>query len=88
MGEVMDGDSSYVGPYQGPLTALFNYPMYYTIRDVFAKGYSATNIRNRYNEEKSKFQDLYALGVFVDNHDNHRFLNPYEDSCNPNIKRF
>lgn len=33
------------------------------------------NIRNRYSEEQSKFRDITALGVFVDNHDNARFLN-------------
>lgn len=46
-------------------------------------GQSAYKIRDRYNEEQSKFKDLYATGVFVDNHDNARFLNQ-----NGNIKRF
>lgn len=35
MGECFNGDPAYVGPYQGPLTALFNYPMFYTISDIF-----------------------------------------------------
>jgi alpha-amylase len=35
MGECFNGDPAYVGPYQQDLTGLFNYPMYYTIRDVF-----------------------------------------------------
>jgi len=33
-----------------------------------------TNIRNRYQQEDGKFKDIDALGVFVDNHDNARFL--------------
>jgi len=38
------------------------------------------NIRNRFNEEQSKFKDIDALGIFVDNHDNARFLNSYHDN--------
>ena len=35
MGEVFNGNDAYVGDYQKYVTGLFNYPMYYTIRDVF-----------------------------------------------------
>jgi alpha-amylase len=49
--------------------------MYFTIKDIWGSGQSMYKIRDRYNEEKSKFKDLDALGVFVDNHDNARFLN-------------
>ena len=77
MGECFNGDPAYVGPYQGALSALFNYPMYYTISDVFGSHKSMTQIRNRYNAEAQHFSDIDALGVFVDNHDNARFLNRY-----------
>jgi alpha-amylase len=40
-------------------------------------------IRTRYAEEQSKFNDIDALGIFVDNHDNARFLNG-----NSNTQRF
>ena len=72
MGEVFNGNPGYVGDYQNYVTGLFNYPMYYTIKDIWAGGQSMYNIRNRYSEEHSKFKDLDALGVFVDNHDNQR----------------
>lgn len=36
------------------------------------------NIQNRYTAEQSHFSDLSLLGLFVDNHDNARFL------CNHN----
>jgi alpha-amylase len=78
MGECFNGDPAYVGPYQGSLTGLFNYPMYFTIKDVFGNGNSCYDIRNRFNEEKSHFQDITALGVFVDNHDNARFLHNFQ----------
>ena len=32
------------------------------------------NIRTQYNAEATTFKDVDALGVFVDNHDNPRFL--------------
>lgn len=35
MGECFNGNPAYVGPYQNYITALFNYPMYYTIKNVF-----------------------------------------------------
>jgi alpha-amylase len=79
MGEVFNGDSNYVGGYQGPVTAVFNYPMYFTIKDVFGSGKSMYNIKNRFAEEEGKFKDIDALGVFVDNHDNARFLNSFRD---------
>lgn len=75
MGECFNGDPNYVGPYQNDLTGLFNYPMFYTIRDVWQHGKSMWGIHNRYSQEGPAFRDLTALGVFVDNHDNARFLN-------------
>ena len=55
MGECFNGDPAYVGPYQGSLTGLFNYPMFYSISDVFGAGKSMYGIRNRYNQEASHF---------------------------------
>lgn len=74
MGECFNGDPAYVGPYQNYVTALFNYPMYYTINDVFGSGQFMGNIKTRYDAESKHFTDLSLLGLFVDNHDNARFL--------------
>ena len=52
MGENFNGDPAYVGPYQDHLTGVFNYPMYYTIKDVFGGKQSMYNIRNRYDDEE------------------------------------
>lgn len=38
------------------------------------------NIRSRYSVESSHFSDIDALGVFVDNHDNARFLNSQKNT--------
>ncbi len=51
MGEVFNGDSNYVGDYQNHVTGVFNYPMYFTIKDVFGSGQSMYNIKNRFAEE-------------------------------------
>jgi alpha-amylase len=82
MGECFNGDPAYVGPYQDSITALFNYPMYYTISDVFGNGDSFIKVSNRYSVENLAFTDVDALGVFVDNHDNARFLcnHPYQNA--------
>ena len=74
MGEAFNGDPRYVGDYQNYLTAVFNYPMYYTINNIWMNQQSMYQIRDRYNEEQNSFRDIDALGVFVDNHDNARFL--------------
>ena len=79
MGEVFNGDPAYVGPYQDCVSGLFNYPMYYSIRDVFQSGRSMSNLRQRWFEEEQKFKDIDALGIFVDNHDNARFLSANPD---------
>jgi len=75
MGEVFNGDPSFVGPYQECVSGLFNYPMYYSIRDAFQSRRSMSVLRQRWFEEEGKFRDIDALGIFVDNHDNARFLN-------------
>ena len=53
--------------------------MYYTIKDIWAYGKSMYGIRDRFNSEASTFNDIDALGIFVDNHDNARFLNANGD---------
>ena len=75
MRECSNQDVEYCAMYQIFLTAVFNYPMYYTIKDVFGAGQSMKNISDRFSEEDEKFIDVDALGIFVDNHDNPRFLN-------------
>jgi len=79
MGENFSGDPAYVGPYQVHVTAVFNYPMYYTIKSVFGGKQSMYGIKNRYEEEQQHFQDIDILGVFVDNHDNARFLKQFNE---------
>jgi alpha-amylase len=75
MGECFNGNDGYVGDYQNYVTGLFNYPMYYSIRDVFMYGKTMRTIADRWALNNKYFKDVDALGIFVDNHDNARFLN-------------
>lgn len=74
MGECFNGNDAYVGDYQNYVTALFNYPMYYSIRDVWMYGRTMRTIADRWSQNNQYFRDVDALGLFVDNHDNSRFL--------------
>ena len=39
------------------------------------------NIRSRWSDVGGNFKDVSALGIFVDNHDNARFLNSYNNKA-------
>ncbi len=73
IGEVFNGDPNYVGDYTHYLDAALDYPMYYTIHDVFGQNQSMQNIHNRYSSD-SVYRDPLTNGVFIDNHDVDRFL--------------
>jgi alpha-amylase len=77
MGEVFNGDAYYVGDYQKHVSALFNYPMFFTLHDVYGSGNSMYNIRTVYINEEKAFTDVDALGSFMNNHDNARWLNSF-----------
>lgn len=79
MGEVFNGNDGYVGDYQNYVSGLFNYPMYFTIKDVFMYGKSMRQIAERWGLNQKNFRDVDALGIFVDNHDNARFLHSQGD---------
>ena len=83
MGEVFNGNVEYVASYQGPLTATFNYPLYYSINDGF-KG-DMTYLHQYFTEKRDVYQDATVLGVFIGNHDNPRFL--HQDEWNQRTKK-
>lgn len=74
VGEVFSGNVPYVADYQNHLPGLLNYPMYFTFKNVYKNGNSMYEIKNRLENDLSQFRDIDALGIFVDNHDNERFL--------------
>ncbi|CDW84776.1 alpha catalytic domain containing protein [Stylonychia lemnae] len=75
IGEALNGDIGYVSNFaNNALDATLNYPLYFTMKNVFNYKQSMYQIRTTLNGEKNAFHDMDALGVFVDNHDNPRFL--------------
>jgi alpha-amylase len=74
IGEIYSGDPAYVGDYTRYLDAALDFPMYYTIKDVFGHDQSMTKIKERYSDDRY-YRDAQTNGVFIDNHDVKRFLN-------------
>ena len=84
IGEVFNGDVNYVAGYQECLDALFNYPLSFKIKDAFGstsedKDKSMKLLKEHWDYARSIYKDPTVLGVFIDNHDNRRFLNEYKD---------
>ena len=73
IGEAFNGNPSYVAGYQGHVDSVFNYPLYYAIKDSFCG--SMRNLEYYWFNTRLYFPDHSVLGVFVENHDNPRFLN-------------
>lgn len=88
VGEVFDGRVDYIAGYQDPngggVDALLNYPLSITMKAVWARNDAGMYaIRDTLDYERTKFHDMDALAVFVDNHDNERFLH-----ITPDHKKF
>ncbi|MEB3221979.1 MAG: alpha-amylase family glycosyl hydrolase [Candidatus Sericytochromatia bacterium] len=75
LGEVLNGDPNYVAPYtrEGRFDTVFDFPMYFTMTDVFARGQSMRKLGERLRQDGA-YQDPSLLTTFIDNHDVPRFL--------------
>ncbi len=84
VGEVFDGRLDYVSDYQNCcIDGVLNYPLFFTLKDTFGSGRSLFQMESSLNNINKYFHDPSVLGVFVDNHDNARFLHYFQ-----NNKRF
>ncbi|KAI2615972.1 glycoside hydrolase family 13 protein [Hypoxylon sp. NC1633] len=79
VGEVFDGDPAYVAGYASLMSGLLNYPMYYLMNNFYQQKGSSQAFVDMYNQISSMFPDPTALGSFLDNHDNARWLNTKND---------
>lgn len=79
IGEVFDGDPSYVASYANSMSGLLNYPVYYPLNRFYQQQGSSQDLVDMHNRVSSLFPDPSALGTFVDNHDNPRFLSQKND---------
>jgi alpha-amylase len=74
LGEVFDGDPKYLSGYQGlGFNALFDIPLYYTIRGVFASGNSMETLSDQLLRNMKIYGDTELKSTLIDNHDVVRF---------------
>jgi glycosidase len=84
VGEMYDGDPRKVAFFQGGRTrfdgvdsrieSLFDFPLYYTIRETFVQGKSMTGLTNRLGQD-SLYVNPGMLVTFLGLHDVERFMN-------------
>lgn len=74
MGEIFEGDVQYVAKYRGlGFNAIFDIPLYYTLRNVFAAGGSMELLSDQLRLNLKVFNSDELLGNLIDNHDVVRF---------------
>lgn len=79
IGEVFDGDPAYLAGYASLMPGLLNYAVYYPMNNFYQQKGSSQALVDMINTVSSTFPDPAALGTFLDNHDNPRWLNQKND---------
>jgi alpha-amylase len=79
IGEVWDGNSAYLAQYAKLMPGLLNYATYYPMNRFYQQTGSAQDLVDMMNTVSNTFPDPSALGTFLDNHDNPRWLNVKND---------
>ncbi len=75
VGEYFDGNPAKVANYQKEdMSSLFDYPLYWTLKDTFAKDGSMRNLAAKLDDCDRNYPDPGLMSVFLDNHDTPRFL--------------
>ena len=79
-GEVLEGNTSYVAPFQELLPSVLGYPNYYdAISAMSATNGSMYSLYDKVSAVKTLFTDPTLLGSFSENADNPRFASLTED---------
>ncbi|KAJ4320285.1 hypothetical protein N0V94_003462 [Neodidymelliopsis sp. IMI 364377] len=79
VGEVFDGDPTYLAGYASLMPGLLNYAVYYPMNNFYQQKGSSQALVDMINTVSSTFPDPAALCSFLDNHDVARFLNQKND---------
>lgn len=79
IGEVWNGDPEYLAGYAGLMDGLLDYAIYYPMNNFYQQKGSVGDLVNMHDRVSSLFPDPAALGTFLDNHDNARWLNVKND---------
>ena len=72
IGEAFNGNVEYIAPYAKHFDSIFNYPLYYTIFDSFCNSFN--NLEYYWFNTRDKWPDPKYPAIFIENHDNQRFL--------------
>lgn len=85
LGEYLNGDpvSTVKVWKQGGFDSLFDFPLYYTMKEVFAEGADMRKLAARIYLDRY-YPDAGMLATFLDNHDLDRFIT----SCGNDLKRY
>jgi len=83
VGECFDGRVNYVADYQNYLDGLLNYPLFFAMKNAFQYNGSMRQFESTLADVSKNFKDITTLGVFLNNHDNSRFLHN-----NGNVNKF
>ncbi|KAH6838558.1 alpha-amylase [Chaetomium sp. MPI-CAGE-AT-0009] len=79
IGEVFNGDPDYLAGYAKLMSGLLNYAIYYPLNNFYQQKGSSQALVDMHDTVSQKFPDPAALGTFLDNHDNPRWLNNKND---------
>ena len=76
IGEYYHGDATRLAPFQrdADMDSLVDYPMYYRIKETFAKGGSMRQVADGMSWTNNTYPNPDIMGIFADNHDTQRFL--------------
>ncbi|RFU75523.1 glycoside hydrolase family 13 [Trichoderma arundinaceum] len=80
IGEVFNGDPNLLLQYTSVMPGLLNYAIYYPMTAFYQQKGSSQSMVDMHDQIGSSFPDPTALGTFIDNHDNPRFLNVKNDT--------
>ncbi|KAF2279782.1 glycoside hydrolase [Westerdykella ornata] len=80
IGEVFDGNPSYLAGYASLMPGLLDYAVYYPMNSFYQQKGSAETLVDMLATIDTTFPDPAALGTFLDNHDNPRWLNQKNDT--------
>lgn len=79
IGEVFEGNPEYLQSYSKVMPGLLNYAVYHPMNRFYMQKGSSQDLVDMHNKVGSIFPDPTALGTFLDNHDNPRWLNQKND---------
>ncbi|SPN99230.1 related to alpha-amylase A precursor [Cephalotrichum gorgonifer] len=79
IGEIWDGNPEYLAPYASLMGGILDYAIYYPMNRFYQQKGSVGDLVAMHDRVSQLFPDPAALGTFMDNHDNARWLNQKND---------